>query len=222
MEHQAEKVKINIDDITNIPDTFPEDFNKFCRDNHLKPPKVDTGNGKALSIMLNNPNCYLTRKECDEVTLKFNIDTSDSIQLFNKHEQWGLKCSDVRGKYYVEYPYKITNKPKMRKNFKYDGTEESKNSEINNIKSHIMSNYIDVPNDKWQLGHKNPDIEDNTNNNLVLQPPIQAKYRDNFIFMDTLTKTPTPKYLIQMIEDKSPYSKEQLKSLKDYFTTLEL
>ena len=36
----------------------------------------------------------------------------------------------------------------MRKDFKYDGTKKSKNEEIDNIKSHLTSNYINVPNEK--------------------------------------------------------------------------
>jgi hypothetical protein len=56
--------------------------------------------------------------------------------------------------------------------------------EINKIKSTIKADYIDVSNDLWQLGHKNPDSTDNSNKNLVLQPPIQGKYRDNYIFID--------------------------------------
>jgi len=111
----------------------------------------------------------------------------------------------------------------MRKNFKYDGTQESKNAEIDNIKSHLKHNYIEIPNKEWQLGHKNPDIEDNSNNNLVLQPPIQGKYRDNFIFIDTFTKIPTPKKFKQMIENnESPYSKEQLIELKVLLSSLSL
>lgn len=217
------KKLINIDSIFIIPDKYPEDFIQFCNINRIIPPKISTGNGKALSIMLANPNYYFTRKECTKFCDKFGIKTKDSIQLFNKHEQWGIKCSQERGKYYISTPYNITNKYKMRKDFKYNGTEASKNEEIDNIKSHLKCNYLDIPNKYWQLGHKNPNIEDNTSNNLVLQPPIQGKYRDNYIFIDTFTKIPTPKKLEKMIENNdSPYSKEQLKSIRDHLNSLEL
>ena len=63
---------------------------------------------------------------------------------------------------------------------------KKKNIEIDKIKSSIKSDYIDISNSLWQLGHKNPNSSDNTSNNLVLQPPIQGKYRDNYIFIDTL------------------------------------
>ena len=50
-----------------------------------------------------------------------------------------------------------------------------KNNEIDKIKSTIKTDYIDVPNSLWQLGHKNPGSTDNSNENFVLQPPIQGK-----------------------------------------------
>jgi hypothetical protein len=109
----------------------------------------------------------------------------------------------------------------MRKNFKYSGTLEEKNEEINKIKSTIKTDYIDVPNDEWQLGHKNPGSTDNTNDNLVLQPPIQGKYRDNYIFIDTLTKFPMPHKLEYMIHNKEiDLTKEQIISYKAIFDKL--
>jgi len=220
-EESSKKVKINIDSITNIPNEYPQDFIKFCNEKNLIPPKLDTGKGKALALMLHNPNNYFTRPETDAIVEKFNINSRDSIQLFNKHAQWGIKCSNEKGKYYVETPYKTTNKPKMRNNFKYDGTEEAKNAEIDNIKAHLMGNYIEIPNRDWQLGHKNPDSEDNSHSNLVLQPPIQAKYRDDYIFIDTFTKMPTPKKLKKMIENKEfPCTEEQLTQYKLLFNSL--
>jgi hypothetical protein len=154
---------------------------------------------------------------------KFNIDTQDSIQLFNKHNQWGIKTNSgtERGKLYIVYPYCLSNKHKMRRDFKFDGTEEEKNAEIDKIKSTIKNDYIDVPNSLWQLGHKNPDSTDNTNTNLVLQPPIQGKYRDNYIFIDTITKFPTPKTLTNMIEKKDiEFTPEQITAYKQLFDTL--
>lgn len=59
--------------------------------------------------------------------------------------------------------------------------------------------------------------------NLVLQPPIQAKYRDKYIFLDTLTKIPTPKTFKEMNEaNQLPYTKEQLKNLREYLNSLDL
>ena len=121
----------------------------------------------------------------------------------------------------LNYPYEKSNKFSMRKGFEFDGTEEQKNEEIDKIKSTIQHDYIDVPNSEWQLGHKNPDTTDSSSKNLVLQPPIQGKYRDNYIFIDTLTKIPTPSKLLADIKSgKSPYTDEQIKQLRDGLNSL--
>lgn len=212
---------INVDNINELPDRYPNDFIEFCNENKLKFPDIKTGNGIALSLMLDYPNNYFNRKTCDKIINKFNIDSKDSIQLFNKHEQNGYKCSQERGKYYIYRPFTLTNKNAMRKNFKFDGTEEEKNKEISKIKDNIKSNYVDIPNSEWQLGHKNPDSTDNSNNNMVLQPPIQAKYRDNYIFIDTLTKIPTPKKLKKLIKKKEiQFTNEQISEYISIFQEL--
>jgi len=76
---------IDVSAIAEIPDEYPDEFNAFCLNNCLKPPNISSKNGKALSVMLNNKNHYWNRKTCDELVKKFNIETKDSIQLFNKH-----------------------------------------------------------------------------------------------------------------------------------------
>jgi hypothetical protein len=215
--------RITVDTITHIPSQYPNEFMKFIEEHKLKPPKLDTANGKALALMLDNPSYYWTREDTDKIVNKFNITTRDSIQLFNKHEQWGIQTSNERGKNYILVPYTLSNKHKMRKNFVFDGTDEQKNIEIDKIKSTIKADYIDVPNNEWQLGHKNPNSTDNAMSNLVLQPPIQAKYRDKYIFIDTLTKIPTPKTFREMNEAKQlPYTTEDLMNLRDYLNSLTL
>ena len=214
---------IDVDKIDDLPSEFPEEFTEFCRINDLKPPNITTGNGKALSVMITNKGNYWDRKTCDQFVEKFKIETKDSIQLFNKHNQWGIQTNSgiERGKLYIVYPYTLSNKHKMRKNFKFDGTNEEKDLEINKIKSTIKADYIDVGNELWQLGHKNPASTDNSNNNLVLQPPIQGKYRDNYIFIDTLTKFPVPNKLEVMIERKEiEFSVDQIIKYKEIFDKL--
>jgi len=214
---------IDVDKIDELPSEFPEEFTEFCRINDLKPPNITTGNGKALSVMITYKGNYWDRKTCDQFVEKFKIETKDSIQLFNKHNQWGIQTNSgiERGKLYIVYPYTLSNKHKMRKNFKFDGTNEEKDLEINKIKSTIKADYIDVGNDLWQLGHKNPASTDNSNENLVLQPPIQGKYRDNYIFIDTLTKFPVPNKLEVMIERKEiEFSVDQIIKYKEIFDKL--
>ena len=221
---EMDMVKINI---MTLNDEFLKGYSKdlleFVKEHSLKIPKLSTGNGMALSAMSHNPNKYWDRGSCDEFVEKYGIKTRDSIQLFNKHEQKGIKSSSERGKNYNIYPYELSKKHKMRKDFKFDGTDEQKNIEINKIKSTIKHDYIDVDNSEWQLGHKNPETTDNSSNNLVLQPPIQAKYKDNYIFMDTLTKIPTPSKLISDVKSgNSPYTKEQLIQIRDGLNALNL
>ena len=214
---------INIDDITEIPSEYPDEFKEFCLTNGLKPPNISTGNGKALAAMLKYPNFYWDRETCDAFVKKFNIITKDSIQLFNKHNQWGIQTNSgrERGKSYIVYPYCLSNKHKMRKNFNFNGSQEEKNSEIDKIKSTIKADYIDVPNALWQLGHKNPGSIDNSTKNLVLQPPIQGKYRDDYIFIDSLTKFPMPNKLESIIEKKEiEFTREELSAYKALFDKL--
>ena len=216
--------RININELSTVfMESYHHELIDFVKLNHLKLPKLTSGNGMCLSVMSHNPNCWWERSDTDNFVKKYQINTKDSIQLFNKHEQRGIKSSNERGKNYLVYPYELSKKHLMRKDFKYDGTEEQKNIEINKIKSTIQNDYIDVPNKYWELGHKNPDTTDNSSNNLVLQPPIQGKYRDNYIFLDTLTKIPTPSKLFNMINSgNSPYTKEQLLELKNEFISLNL
>jgi hypothetical protein len=220
---EVEKIEqINIDEMDTITE-YPEEFVEFAKANNLAPPRFNSKNGKALSAMLNNPYKYWNRESADQFVKKFGIETKDSIQLFNKHEQWGIKTSNQRGKNYILYPYSLSNKHKMRKDFKFDGSAAEKNAEIDKIKSTIQHDYVDVPNESWQLGHKNPESDDNKSSNLILQPPIQAKYRDKYIFIDTLTKIPTPKTIIQMYNlGGCPYTTEQLVQLKDWLNGLSI
>ena len=214
---------IDIDSISILPNKYPDEFNDFCFKNGLKPPKISSKNGKCLSVMLQNRYYYWNRDECNNFVKKFNITTKDSIQLFNKHSQWGIQTNSGKEieKYYIVYPYCLSNKHKMRRNFNFTGTEEEKNHEINKIKSTIKNDYIDIHSSLWQCGHKNPDSTDNSINNLILQPPIQAKYKDNYIFIDTLTKFPTPKNLQFMIDKKEiEFTSNQILSYKQIFDKL--
>lgn len=216
-------LEMNVDEICEINSNYPQEFIEFCVKNNINPPKITSGNGKALSAMLYNPFKYWTRTSCDEFVKKFNIQTKDSIQLFNKHSQWGIKTNSgiEKGKLYIIYPYCLSSKYKIRKNFNFEGSIEEKNTEIEKIKSTIQNDYINVSNEKWQLGHKNPDLTNDTKNNLILQPPIQGKYRDDYLFFDTITKMPLPNKLKTLIESKEiVLTKEQINSYLELFTNL--
>lgn len=214
---------ISVSDIQDLPLEYPLEFVNFCHQNQLRPPHITTGNGRALSVMLKYKHHYWTRETCNQFVTKFKINTNDSIQLFNKHSQWGIQTNSglERGKLYILYPYRLSNKHNMRKRFRFDGTSAQKNEEIEHIKTTINNDYLEVPNYLWQLGHKNPGSHDNSSNNLVLQPPIQGKYRDNYIFIDTITKFPTPRKLNYMIKNHEiDFTPEQIQSYLDIFSNL--
>lgn len=214
---------VDVDLIDVLPTEYPKEFIEFCSKNSLQPPSITKGNGKALSVMLKYKDFYWDRDACDKFCNKFNIKTKDSIQLFNKHNQWGIQTNSgkERGRLFVVYPYLLSNKHKMRLNFTFNGDDTEKDIEIDKIKSTIKADYIDVENSLWQLGHKNPSSTDNSYNNLVLQPPIQGKYRDNYIFIDTLTKIPTPNKLDMMIKKKEiEFTLEQIIAYKEMFDRL--
>jgi hypothetical protein len=215
---------IDVDVINELPKNYPEELVQFCTANEIKLPGITSLQGIALSLMSTYKYNYFNRETEKALQDKFKIGSDDILQAFNKIQQRGFKSnSDMndRGKAYIVYPYCLSSKHKMRKDFKFNGSEEEKNNEIDKIKSTIKHDYIDVPNSKWQLGHKNPGSTDNSNENLVLQPPIQGKYRDNFIFVDTLTKLPMPKQLVRTLKDKTiEFTPEQIVEYKQIFDEL--
>ena len=120
---------IDITKINELPKEYPTEFCDFCLKHKLNPPNINTKTGIALSVMLKYKYFYWNRDTCDKFVEKFNIITKDSIQLFNKHNQWGIQTNSgkEKGKLYIIYPYCLSNKYKMRKNFKFNGSEEEKN-----------------------------------------------------------------------------------------------
>jgi hypothetical protein len=203
--------------------SYPEEFIQFVSTNKLKLPRITSGNGMALAAMVNNKYKFWTPDDCNSFCKKFSIKSRDPLQLFNKKSQNGFESCKDRGKNMICYPYTVSNKWGMRQGFKYDGTKEQMNIEINNIKNNIREDYLNSPNEQWQLGHKNPESTDSSSENLVLQPPIQAKYRDRYIFIDTLTRIPTPTELLKLMKQgKSPYNMSQLRELKVMLNKLNL
>jgi len=158
------------------------------------------------------------RKAMEDVLKKYNKESADIIQIINKTEQWGLKNPLKNGRefYRFEYPFiYVSTHVEKRKVQKVKPEDKEKQIEL--IKENIKKDYIDVPIDKWQLGHKNPDLPDGTPKNLVWQPPIQGKHRDRFVFDSFgLLKYPTPKEIAR--NPSAYYSEEQLKELYDFLS----
>ena len=93
MSSHTDYTEVDINQINEIPTEYPSEFVEFCKENELTPPSISTGNGKALSVMLKYNSNYWNRKTCDAFVEKFEIKTKDSIQLFNKHNQWGIQTN---------------------------------------------------------------------------------------------------------------------------------
>jgi len=124
--------------------------------------------------------------------------TPDSIQLFNKATGFKmLKTESIQklAYYCLQYPFESdTTDLDKRKGASISG---DKNTSINATKEWFKKNVIDVPNEKWQIGHLDPTIADASEKNLAWQPPIQGKYRDRFKFDAQFLKMwPTAKELV--------------------------
>lgn len=93
-----ERIKLSI--LTNKSiESYPISVIHFCKEQDINLPSILSKRGKALAVMLNHPQYYWTRDDCVEFCRRFHINSKDTIQLFNKHEQWGLAQSKERGKY---------------------------------------------------------------------------------------------------------------------------
>jgi len=162
---------------------------------------------------------WFSRKALDEELEKYGLVSRDCIQSINKTEQWGLGNPESRKvgrdiEYRFTYPFKFVD-VHMKKRKNYGSMSLNRDEEIDLIKENIKKDYLDVPNDKWELGHRNPDIEDSGPSNLVWQPPIQGKYCNRYIFDSLgLMKHPTPKEI-----SRNPlkyYSEDQLREIHDF------
>ena len=111
---------IDVNLINELPSDYPDEFKLFCDKNSIKLPNLNSSTGKAWSLMASNKYKYFNRKTCEQLAEKFSISSNDIIQQFNKVSQKGIKSnSDLydKGKNYIVYPYCLSNKYNVRKNF---------------------------------------------------------------------------------------------------------
>ena len=106
--------------------------------------------------------------------------TDDAIQHFNK--PWGplKRKNGEKGRYGLEFPFSIDEVMRDKRR----GVEQpsDRDGQIEGVKRFWRKHWCvcSVPNEKWQIGHLDPTIGDSTNENLAMQPPIQAQFRDRF------------------------------------------
>jgi hypothetical protein len=205
--------RIVISSFTKKFDKYTAEFIEFIKKNNIKPPSLQTTSGQGIALLTceENRGKYVLRDDLETFFDALNLKTKDAIQCVNKCEQWGLRRSQTKGIYSIPYPFEYfplhINK---RKNVKIVGDRDEA---INTIKQFVQENYIDVPNDKWQIGHKDPS-KPTAENNVIYQPPIQGKYRDRYKFDDLgLTKYPTVSELLKNLDKY--YSVEEQQELFD-------
>jgi hypothetical protein len=190
---------------------------EWATKHNVKLPRANSIKATLLQEMTSEESLssgkWWDRKDMEAALKKHNKWSNDVIQPINKTEQWGLKnpTKDGRNRYRFEYPFiYVATHVEKRKVQKVNPEDKKKQIEL--IKENIKKDYIDVPIDKWQLGHRNPDLPDGTPDNLVWQPPIQGKFRDRFVFDPLgLMKYPTPKEIAR--NPSAYYSEGQLKEL---------
>lgn len=201
------------------------EFISFCEDNNIVVPKLDTLKGQVVALLThrNNHNKYVNRDILEAFLSRIDMKSGDCIQLVNKTEQWGLKSESIKheGKqhYRIPYPFEyISLHIKKRSKLVISGSKEEK---VACIKEWIQKHYIDVPVDKWEVGHRDPHKDDNTEANLVYQPPIQGRFRDRFKFDEHgLTRYPTVKELKN--NTRVYYNEDELRDLRDYLLSMSL
>lgn len=176
--------------------TYSDEFLSFCKDKKIKIPNINSIKGQIIALMTNpdNRNKFIDRELLDKFINIIGLSSKDVIQAINKTDQWGLKSEKIKRKYYaIPFPFVFVDiHIKKRKLPKL----ENRDDRINFIKEYIIYNYINIPNDKWEIGHMDPNNPNITEENLVYQPPIQGKFRDRFKFDNIgLIKYPTPQEL---------------------------
>ncbi len=187
---------------------YPADLVALAREHGFTLPNIDTLRGQAIALMAQpevRGQKYVDRDQSKKFFRNIGMETSDAIQPFNKAT--GLKRIPMKGKYCLVYPFEPdTVDLDKRKGVSISGDRDA---HINAVKARVQRDIIDVPNERWQIGHLDPTISDASEKNLAWQPPIQAKFRDRFKFDRDFRKMwPTGAELIR-VPDKFYTEAEQ-------------
>ena len=206
-------IAIAIENYTKMFDAYPEELKEFAKENEIELPTITGKRGQALALMAQpevRGQFYVDRKTAELFFKNINMYSADVIQAFNKST--GIKRMDAKGKYCLKYPFEADKVDiDKRKDANISG---DRNLYINAVKEWHRENVVDVPNEKWQVGHLDPTIGDASEKNLAYQPPIQGKYRDRFKFCKSFIKMwPTAKELINKNKINIYYTDEEQKIL---------
>jgi hypothetical protein len=206
-------IAIAIENYTKMFEAYPDELREFAIENEIELPTITGKRGQALALMAQpeiRGQFYVDRKTAELFFKNINMYSADVIQAFNKST--GIKRMDVKGKYCLKYPFEADKVDiGKRKDANISG---DRNLYINAVKEWHREYIIDVPNEKWQVGHLDPTIGDSSEKNLAYQPPIQGKYRDRFKFCKSFIKMwPTAKELVNKNKISIYYTEEEQKIL---------
>lgn len=181
---------------------FPTDLLQFTQEQNIPLPQIDTLRGQALALLSHEVirgQKYITRNDAIQFYEVIGMASQDAIQPFNK--TFGLKRLKLsRGLYCLEYPF-VSEKVHLEKRIGLGIDRTNRDAQIEETKQWWRQNCIDVPNEEWHVGHLDPTVGDASENNLVYQPPIQAKFRDRFKFDKKFLKMwPTAKELVGNVD----------------------
>jgi hypothetical protein len=197
---------------------YGDDMNAwFKQHSDVKVPRLATVKGQILALVTdpNHKDLLFTRAMMDGFLTKIGKQSKDVIQAINKTDQWGLvhKTQD-RQFYCIPRPFEYTDVHlKKRNSFGSELDKDDKSSLVRKAKGWLKKYYMDVPEEKWELGHKDP-LGSNAVSNLVMQPPIQKAFRDRFKF-DSYGLRLCPTALELTSNLKKYYTKAELEMLKD-------
>lgn len=193
---------------------FPPLLQEFATLHQIPLPNINTLRGQALALMSQPDVCgqqYICREDATVFFEKLGMKSQDVIQPFNK--AFGIKRMKLsKGQYCLEFPF-INDRVHLDKRVNVQIDIVNRDRTINEIKSWWRNNVMDVPNEEWHIGHLDPTVAQE--NNVVFQPPIQARYRDRFKWDAKFFKMwPTGKELIQHFD--TYYTEDEKKEILEY------
>lgn len=161
--------------------SFPVELHDFMHLHKIPLPHINSLRGQALALMSQpevRGQLHVGRKEAVQFFQTIEMSTQDAIQPFNK--AFGIKrLSLVKGLYCLDYPF-VNDRVHLDKRFHLQIDPANRQACIEEIKNWWRVHLLDVPNEEWHIGHLDPTVADTSTDNIVYQPPIQARYRDRF------------------------------------------
>lgn len=184
-----------------------KELQKFYDDNP-RAKKIRIPNSlrfQALNLLIEISPVGLTREVLNKIfsevlPSKHGFDKSaDSIQLVNKVQQGGIV--DERKKYVTSgrsetvyrIPIPIGFTSAHLSSRTGSGGSVDKSTQVESTKKYLAENFINIPSEKWQEGHRNPALPLGPQNTVWQPPSINKPYRNRFIFDERgLRICPTP------------------------------